>query len=72
MPIIGVFNCGSAFGKLKVVATLVSGFAVGRLLGTMAAVVMGVVLMLVVVVEELRVAQLFEQVTGAIALTSSA
>lgn len=68
VPIIGMLNCASGavmLGKLKVVATFVSTFATGgRPLGIMAAVVIGVVLTLVVVVEELRVAQLTEHVAA--------
>lgn len=69
---------GVAFDELKIVAGFVSSFA-SRLdeekpLGTIAAVDSGVVLMLVVVVEELRVAQITEHVTGGVivALISSA
>lgn len=73
------FNCVDdvVFGKLKVVSDFVSAFVLGldeeKPLGTMAAVESGVVLMFVVVVEELRVAQLTGCVTGGVTvLTSSA
>lgn len=75
----GTFNCADdvVFGKLKVVSDFVSAFVLGldeeKPLGTMAAVESGVVLMFVVVVEELRVAQLTGCVTGGVTvLTSSA
>lgn len=75
----GTFNCvgDMVFGKLKVVSDFVSTFVLGldeeKPLGTMAAVDSGVVLMFVVVVEELRVAQLIGCVTGGVTvLTSSA
>lgn len=73
----GTFNCtGDVFGKLKVVSDF-SIFALGlgeeKPLGTMAAVDSGVVFIFVVVVEELRVAQLTGCVTeGVTVLTSSA
>lgn len=73
------FNCTGdvVFGKLKVVFDFVSIFALGldeeKPLGTMAAVDSGVVLMFVVVVEELRVAQLTGCMTEDVTvLTSSA
>jgi len=78
-PVVGTFNCAVdvVFGKLKVVSDFVSTFVLGldeeKPLGTMAAVDSGVVLMFVVVVEELRVAQLTGCMTGGvIVLTSSA
>lgn len=73
------FADNAGFGKLKVttgfVLALVSIFVEENPLGTIAAVESGVVLMLVVVVEELRVAQVAEHVTGGggvAVLTSSA
>lgn len=69
---------GIAFGELKIMAGFVPSFA-SRLdkekpLGIIAAVESGVVLILVVVVKELRVAQVTEHVTGGVnvALISSA
>jgi len=76
--VVGTFNCaGVVFGKLKAVSDFVSTFVLGldeeKPLGTMAAVDNGVVLMFVVVVEELRVAQLIGcMIGGVIVLTSSA
>jgi len=66
-----------AFGTLKTatdfVLAFVSIFDEENPLGTIAAVESGVVLMVIVVVEELRVAQVTELVTGnAPVLTSSA
>jgi len=66
-----------AFGTLKTatdfVLAFVSIFDEENPLGTIAAVESGVVLMVIVVVEELRVAQVTEHVTGnAPVLTSSA
>lgn len=78
----GMFDCtlvfGVTFGELKVMTGFVLSFASGldeeKPLGATAAVERGVVLMLVVVVEELRVAQMTEHVTGGVnvALISSA
>jgi len=66
-----------AFGILKTVTDFVSAFVSifdeENPLGTIAAVESGVVLIVIVVVEELRVAQVTEDVTGgAPVLTSSA
>lgn len=77
-----MFECtlvfGVAFGEVKVMAGFVPRFASGldeeEPLGRIAAVESGIVLMLVVVVRELRVAQVTEHVTGGVtvALISSA
>lgn len=76
---VSTFGCaGDVFGEqLKVASDFVSTFALGldkeKPLGMMAAVDSGVVLTFVVVVEELRVAQLTGSVTGGVTvLTSSA
>lgn len=72
----GALDCAddAGLGKLKAAAGFVSGFDVSVPPGTIAAVEIGVVLTVIVVVEELRVAQLAAEVvtTGATAFTSSA
>lgn len=75
---VSAFDCAdeAGLGKLKAVADFVSGFDVSVPPGTMAAVEIGVVLTVVVVVEELRDARLPAEdvttTTGATASTSSA
>lgn len=74
--IVGAFDSAddAGFGKLKAAAGFVSGFDVSMPPGTMAAVEIGVVLTVVVVVEELRVAQLLvckDVTTGATSFTSA-
>lgn len=56
--IVGTFDCADDVGLGKLRAGFASGFDVSMPPGTMAAVKIGVVLIVVVVVEELRLAQL--------------